>query len=279
MQVAGRGSRTMVFAHGFGCNQRMWRFVAPAFEGQFRTVRFDLAGAGGARAAWDPARHATLDGHADDLLAILDALEVRDAFVVAHSVSATAAMLAAIRNSRRIGQLVLVGPSPCYLDEPPAYAGGFAREDLEALLHLMDRNYAAWVEALAPTIVGSDDAGRETEARTLELRDSILATDRAVIRAFARATFLEDHRADVSHVPVPAVVVQCTADAIAPEAVGRWLHARLPRSTFHQLAAAGHCPHLTHPEELIAAIRRHVARPAGAPRGIRLPSGSTCARA
>ncbi|MDF1501554.1 alpha/beta hydrolase [Roseisolibacter sp. H3M3-2] len=259
VQVAGRGPRTLVFAHGFGCNQRMWRFVAPAFERDFRVVRFDLAGAGAARRAWDPVRHATLDGYATDLLAILDALDLRDATVVGHSVSATVAMLAAIRSSRRIGRLVMVGPSPCYADDPPGYVGGFARADLEALLDLMERNYRAWVEALAPTIVGTDETGTAIEARTLELRDSILATDPAVIRAFARATFLEDHRAAVPHLPVPALVVQCTDDAIAPEQVGRWLHARLPRATYHQLAAAGHCPHLTHPEELVAAIRRHLA--------------------
>jgi sigma-B regulation protein RsbQ len=241
----------------------MWRFVAPAFEDGWRVVLFDHAGAGAADpAAYDAARHATLDGYADDVAAIAAALDLRDAVLVGHSVSATIAMLAAIRAPGRFGELVLVGPTPCYLDEPPAYRGGFSQADLDGLLALMAENYTAWADALAPTIVGPDDP----RGRAAELRDGICAMRPEVALAFARATFLEDHRATVPRVPVPSLILQCADDTVAPDSVGTWLHAHLPRSTFHRLAATGHCPHMTHPAETTTAIRQYIERrPAARP--------------
>jgi sigma-B regulation protein RsbQ len=263
VRCTGHGARAIVFAHGFGCDQQMWRFVAPAFEAEWRVVLFDHAGAGpAAPSAYDRVRHATLQGYADDVVAIADALDLRDAVLVGHSVSATIGMLAAIAAPERFGRLVLVGPSPCYLDDPPRYEGGFTREQLDGLLALMAENYTAWADALAPTIVGGADAegaaGETARTRAGELRDSICTMAPEVALAFARATFLEDHRATVPRVPVPSLVLQCTADAVAPPSVGTWLEANLPGATLHRLAAVGHCPHLTHPAETTAAIRGYL---------------------
>ena len=263
VRCTGRGDRAIVFAHGFGCDQQMWRFVAPAFEKDWRVVLFDHAGAGpAAPAAYDQVRHATLDGYADDLVAIAEALDLHEAVLVGHSVSATIAMLAAIAAPARFGRLVLVGPTPCYLNDPPSYTGGFTPEQLDGLLTLMADNYTAWADALAPTIVGAvdapGDAGDTARARSGELRDSICAMAPDVALAFARATFLEDHRATVPRVPIPSLILQSSEDAIAPASVGAWLAAHLPQSTFHQLAAVGHCPHMTQPEEVIQAIEGYL---------------------
>jgi sigma-B regulation protein RsbQ len=275
VRCIGQGTRTIMFAHGFGCDQQMWRFVAPAFERDWRVVLFDHAGAGPtAPAAYDASRHAMLHGYADDVVAIAEALDLRDAVLVGHSVSATIAMLAAIDAPKRFSRLVLIGPTPCYRNDPPRYLGGFERDQLDGLLALMAENYTAWADALAPTIVGGTDAddtaGDAARARAGELRDSMCQMAPGVALAFARATFLEDHRATVPRVPVPSLILQCTADAIAPASVGAWLAEHLPQSTFHQLAATGHCPHLTHPGETIAAIQAYVdgvlTEPAGVQR-------------
>ena len=286
VRCTGQGTRTIVFAHGFGCDQQMWRFVAPAFERDWRVVLFDHAGAGpAAPAAYDASRHATLHGYADDVVAIAEALDLHHAVLVGHSVSATIAMLAAIDAPTRFSRLVLVAPTPCYRNEPPHYLGGFEREQLDGLLALMAENYTAWADALAPTIVGGTDAtdaaGDTARARAGELRDSMCLMAPDVALAFARATFLEDHRSTVPHVPVPSLILQCTADAIAPATVGAWLAEHLPQSTFRQLAATGHCPHLTHPGETIAAIQAYVddsrCEPAVAHRSDDVAPGSTTA--
>ncbi len=263
VRSTGQGTRTIMFAHGFGCDQEMWRFVAPAFERDWRIVLFDHAGAGPtAAAAYDASRHATLRGYADDVVAVAEALDLHDAVLVGHSVSATIAMLAAIAAPTRFSRLVLIGATPCYRNDPPRYLGGFEREQLDGLLALMAENYTAWADALAPTMVGgtdADDAAGETaRARAAELRDSICLMAPDVALAFARATFLEDHRSAVPHVPVPSLILQCTADAIVPATVGAWLAEKLPQSTFHQLAATGHCPHMTHPGETIAAMQTYL---------------------
>jgi sigma-B regulation protein RsbQ len=239
----------------------MWRFVAPAFEDAWQVVRFDHAGAGAAGTdAYDPVRHATLQGYSDDVLELLEALDLRGAVLVGHSVGATIAMLAAAAAPARVDALVLVAPSPCYLDDPPDYHGGFSRADLDGLLDLMCQNYVAWADALAPTVIGSAHAEAPGAApeRERELHESFCAMDADVAVAFARATFLEDHRATVARVPVPSLILQCRDDAIAPPTVGAWMAAHMPRATLHQLAATGHCPHMTHPDETIAAMQAYL---------------------
>lgn len=252
VRCRGRGEPTLLFAHGFGCDQGMWRFVAPAFEDSHRVVLFDLAGAGGADpAAYDATRHARLEGYADDVLAICEALDLHDAVFVGHSVSCMIGLLAAKRAPARIAALAMVGPSPCYLDHPPDYVGGFDRATLEGLLDLMGRNFAGWAGMLAPLAMGNADR----PALAGELEESFCRMDPAIARAFAEVTFLSDLRAEVPGLAQPALVLQARDDAIAPEAVGHWLHAHLPRSRLVLMQAQGHCAHVSHPDETTRHLR------------------------
>ncbi len=261
----GHGETTLLFAHGFGCDQAMWRAVAPAFAETHHVVTFDYLGHGGAEHAdYDPLRHATLHGYADDVLQIIEALAVGPVVFVGHSVSATIGLLAAGRAPTRFERLALVAPSPCFLDHPPEYRGGFARSDLEGLLEAMEKNFDAWAESLAPVVVG----GGGPSPQSAELAAAFCRTDPRIARDFARVTFLSDHRSDVPGVPVPALVMQCSDDALAPAAVGEWLAAQLPRGTLHRMQAWCHCPHLTHPEETVAVLRAWLDAPADAPRRV-----------
>jgi sigma-B regulation protein RsbQ len=241
----------MLFAHGFGCDQHMWRHVAPAFAADHRVVLFDHVGAGGADpAAWDPERYASLDGYASDVLEICAALDLTGVVFVGHSVSAMIGVLAARREPERFAKLVLVGPSPRYVDDE-GYHGGFSREDIEGLLESLDSNFLGWSSAMAPVIVGNPDRPELGE----ELTNSFCRTDPEIARHFARVTFLSDNRADLAAVRTPALVLQCADDVIAPTAVGDYVHAQLPASTLVRMRATGHCPNLSAPDETIAAIR------------------------
>jgi sigma-B regulation protein RsbQ len=255
VKVTGRpDGRPMIFAHGFGCDQHMWRFVAPAFEGDHRVVLFDHVGAGGSDlSAYDPERYGTLEGYADDVLEICRELRLSDAIFVGHSVSAMIGALAAARDPQSIGKLVMVGPSPRYIDDE-GYTGGFSREDIEELLESLDSNFLGWSSTMAPVIMGNPDRPELGE----ELTSSFCRTDPDIAARFARVTFMSDNRGDLAAVPVPTLVLQCSEDAIAPRAVGEYVHREIPRSTFVELAATGHCPNLSAPEETIAAIRSFV---------------------
>lgn len=262
VKVSGRGTRTLVFAHGFGCDQAMWRFVAPAFEAQFRVVLFDYAGHGGGDPdAHDRDRHNTLHGYADDVLEICDAVSSEPVTLVGHSVSATVALLAAARAPVRFDRLVLVGPSLSYVNDPPSYHGGFAREDLEGLLEMMHKNYTAWAGALAPVIVANADRPEFAE----ELERSFCAIDPDIARQFAAVTFLSDHRDIVSQIATPSLILQCADDVIAPDSAGEFLAQRLPNNTYYRMVATGHTPHLTHPAETIAVMQRYLSRAPGEP--------------
>lgn len=257
VKLSGSGSRPLVFAHGFGCDQQMWRFVAPAFEASHRVLLFDHIGCGKSdMSAYDHQRHATLDGYADDVVAILDAAGLDDVAFVGHSVSAMIGVLASLR-SPRITRLVMVGPSPRYLNDAPDYVGGFERSDIDTLMDLMESNMLGWASFLAPVVMGQ--AGGP--ALSDELRDSFCAADPYITRRFAAATFLADNRADLPRVRVPALVIQCSDDAIAPRAVGEYVHRHLPHSTLRVIEASGHCPHMTHPAETTALIREYLDAP------------------
>ncbi|NHC14286.1 alpha/beta fold hydrolase [Motilibacter deserti] len=244
----------LVFAHGFGCDQGMWRYVAPAFEATHRVVLFDHVGAGRSDlAAYDPSRHGSLEGYARDVLEILDALALGEVTFVGHSVSATIGLLAAAERPDLFARLVLVGPSPRYVDDV-GYRGGFAREEIDELLETMDGNYLGWSAQIAPAIMGvpeRPELGRE-------LADSFCRSDPSIARAFARVTFLSDNRADLARVRTPALVVQCREDVIAPPEVGAYVHASLPGSELTVLDATGHCPNLSAPGQLVAAIRDYL---------------------
>ena len=244
----------MVFAHGYGCDKNMWRFVAPEFERDHRVVLFDHVGAGGSDPrAYDPERYASLDGYADDVVAILEELDLRDAIFVGHSVSAMIGVLAAQRAPGRIGKLVLVGPSPRYIDDED-YRGGFTEEDIDELLGSLASNFLGWSSAMAPVIVANPDRPELGE----ELTNSFCRMDPAIAEQFARVTFRSDNRADLPSVSVPTLVVQCAEDAIAPREVGAYVHKTIPGSELVVLDATGHCPNLSAPRETVEAIRAFV---------------------
>jgi sigma-B regulation protein RsbQ len=243
--------RPMMFAHGFGCDQNMWRYVAPAFADEYRVVLFDHVGAGGSdHSAYNRSKYDSLQGYADDVLEICDEVDLRDVVFVGHSVSAIIGVLAATREAARFGRLVLVGPSPRYIDDN-GYVGGFTREDIDGLLDSLDSNYLGWAHQFAPVIMGSEQPAELQE----ELTNLFCRADPEIARHFARVTFLSDNRADLPKVVTPTLVLQCSDDVIAQEAVGEYVHRNIPGSTFVLMEATGHCPNLSAPDETIAAIR------------------------
>jgi sigma-B regulation protein RsbQ len=257
VKVLGNGVQPMMFAHGFGCDQNMWRFVVPAFQDDYRVVLFDYVGAGRSDLrAYDPKRYSTLQGYAQDVLDIVDGLDLRDVIFVGHSVSSVIGILAANREPDRFAHLILVGPSPRYIDDPPDYVGGFGRADIEGMLDAMDRNYIGWVTALTPVIMKNEDRPELTQ----ELASSFCSTDPKIARQFAQATFFADNRADLGRVRVPSLVLQCSDDAIAPTTVGEYVARSIPASTLRYMKATGHCPHLSHPDETIEAIKEYLDR-------------------
>jgi sigma-B regulation protein RsbQ len=254
VQIKGKGHQTMIFAHGFGCDHNMWRHVAPAFENDYRVVLFDNVGAGGSDlASFDRKKYGTLHGYARDVNEILRAVGAENAVFVGHSVSAMVGILACIEEPALFDRLVLVGPSPSYLNDGE-YVGGFNREDIEQMLDFLDTNYLGWSGAMAPAIMGNAD--RPDLAG--ELENSFCRTDPDIAGHFARTTFLSDHRADLPKLRKPSLILQCSDDVIAPDAVGRYMHAQLQDSTFVQMRATGHCPNLSAPEETIREIRAYL---------------------
>ncbi|MER6163814.1 alpha/beta fold hydrolase [Streptomyces violaceorubidus] len=253
----------VVLAHGFGCDQNMWRLVVPRLAGRYKVVLFDYVGSGGSDlSAWAPERYASLDGYAQDVVDVLRALGLRRVTFVGHSVSAMAGVLAARTAPERIGSLVMVTPSPRYIDED-GYRGGFTVADIEELLASLDSNYLGWSSAMAPVIMGNPDRPELGQ----ELTDSFCATDPAMARVFARTTFLSDNRADLDGVTVPTLVLECAEDAIAPRGVGSFVRSRIPGARLVTLDATGHCPQLSAPEATADAVldfldRVHGARPA-----------------
>jgi sigma-B regulation protein RsbQ len=245
------GGRPMLFAHGFGCDQNMWRFVAPAFADEYRIVLFDYVGAGGSDlSAYDPERYGSLYGYVEDVLEICRELNLWDVVFVGHSVSATIGVLAAIEEPDRFARLVLVSPSPRFIDEGD-YVGGFSREDIDGLLESLESNYLGWSRAMAPVIMGNPDRPELGQ----ELTNSFCRADPEIQRRFARVTFLADNRADLPRAGVRSLVLQVADDAIAPQSVGEFVHDQLPDSRYVLLDASGHCPNLSAPEATIAAIR------------------------
>ncbi len=258
--ITGSGTRPMVFAHGFGCDQHMWRFVAPAFAHSHRLVLFDHIGCGGSDlSAYDDKRHATLAGYALDMAEIFEQADLQDAVVVGHSVGAVIGLLAANLLPQRVASLVLVSPSPRYLNDPPDYLGGFERADIEGLIDMMETNMLGWTDFLAPAVAGDQGVAELTQQFTQELKSSFCASDPYVTRRFALATFLADNRADLSGVTVPSLIIQCSHDAIAPRAVGDYMHQQIQGSRLRVIEASGHCPHMTHPAQTIALIQEHLA--------------------
>ncbi|RSN68200.1 alpha/beta fold hydrolase [Actinomadura sp. WAC 06369] len=250
-----RSGQPMLFAHGFGCDQSMWRMVTPAFEADHRVVLFDHVGAGRSDlSAYSAERYGTLDAYAADVLEIIEDLGLRDVVFVGHSVSAMIGALAVIKAPDRFDRLVMIGPSPRYIDDGD-YVGGFSAADIDELLASMESNYLGWSGQMAPAIMGNPDRPELGD----ELTNSFCRTDPDIARQFARVTFLSDNRADLPQVAVPTLVLQCSDDVIAPAPVGEYVHRALPDGEIVRLRATGHCPNLSAPEETLAAIKAFLA--------------------
>jgi len=260
VKVLGQGRQPMIFAHGYGCDQNMWRFITPAFEDRYKIILFDHVGHGQSDpSAFDRARYASLHGYADDVLAICHALDLKDVIFVGHSVSAMIGALAAIKEPERFDRLVLIGPSPRYINDDD-YGGGFEQEDIEGLLDFLDSNHLGWSSTMAPVIMGNPSRPELGE----ELANSFCRTDPEIAKHFARVTFLSDNRADLPKLKTKALILQCSQDVIAPEAVGHYMHQSLTGSEFVLMKATGHCPNLSAPEETIAAMEAFLRDPAPA---------------
>jgi sigma-B regulation protein RsbQ len=254
VQLSGRGDRAMVFAHGFGCDLNMWRFVAPHFEDDFKVVLFDHVGAGGSDlSVYDKEKYSTLHGYADDIVEIGRELALKDAVFVGHSVSAMIGILASLKSPELFGRMVLIGPSARYIDDG-AYIGGFSEKQIAELLEFLEDNHMGWSTAMAPSIMGNPDRPELGD----ELTNSFCRTDPEIAKAFARVTFTSDNRSDLARVTVPTLILQCSEDIIASEEVGKFVQSQIPGSDIVFLKATGHCPNLSAPAEVVSAVRAYV---------------------
>ena len=250
IQIMGSGTEPIIFAHGYGCDQTMWRLLTPDFVASHRIILYDHVGAGHSDlSAYSSDKYATLSGYAEDLIEIVDALNLSEAVFVGHSVSSIIGVLAAKARPGLFSKLIMIGPSPCYLNDED-YQGGFDAADIDGLLELLDQNHLGWSATMAPTIMGNPDRPELAE----ELKNSFCRTDPDIAKEFARVTFRSDNRSDLADLHAPTLVLQCSEDAIAPEVVGKFVSATLPNATYHKLSATGHCPHLSHPKETADAI-------------------------
>ena len=256
VRVFGKGTQPIIFAHGFGCDQNMWRFITPAFEENYQIILFDYVGFGKSDLlAYSVERYSNLNGYTQDVLDICETLNLRDAIFIGHSVSSIIGILAAIDQPERFSRLILIGPSPRYINELPDYVGGFERADIEGLFNMMEKNYIGWANFLAPAIM--QNAERPELAG--ELEESFCSTDPLIARRFAEATFLSDNRSDLINLRTPSLIMQCSEDIIAPLEVGIYVHEHLPESVLRIMKATGHCPHLSHPDETIQIIKEYLS--------------------
>jgi sigma-B regulation protein RsbQ len=245
----------MMFAHGFGCDQNMWRYITPAFENDYRIILFDYVGAGKSDlTAYYPERYASLQGYAQDVVEICQSLQLNDVIFVGHSVSSMIGLLASIAQPGYFSRMIMIGPSPGYINEGE-YRGGFERRDIEGLLETMDKNYIGWANFLAPNIMGNKDRPELGD----ELTESFCSTDPVMARQFAEATFFSDNREDLKKSRVPSLVLQCSDDIIAPLEVGTYLQQNLPHSTLRVMNATGHCPHMSEPNETILLMKEYLS--------------------
>ncbi len=255
IRISGKGSQPMIFAHGYGCDQNMWRYVYPAFDEHFKIILFDHVGAGNSdHSFYSENKYSTLEGYADDLLEICHELNLQNVIFTGHSVSAMVGILAANKEPGRFARLILVSPSPCYINKE-GYYGGFNREDIDELIEALDSNYLGWSANMAPAIMGNPDRPELSN----ELQNSFCRTNPEIAKHFAKVTFLSDNREDLSPVKIPTLILQCSDDLIAPVEVGEFVKSKINNSTLHYMKATGHCPNLSAPEETIQAITSYLA--------------------
>lgn len=253
VKVLGEGERTIVFAHGFGCDQNMWQYITPAFAKEFRIVLFDYVGSGNSDiTSYTTEKYSNLNGYKQDVLDVMDSLGLNHVIFVGHSVSSMIGMLASIERPAYFDRLIMIGPSPRYLNEGEEYTGGFEKSDITELLDMMEMNFLGWASYLAPIAMNNP----ELPILTQDLERSFISNDPVIAREFAEATFLSDHRRDLAEATVPTLIMQCSDDSIVPIEVGEYLHRHLKNSTLRLMEAKGHYPHISHPEETIELIQQ-----------------------
>ncbi|WP_211272802.1 alpha/beta fold hydrolase [Domibacillus antri] len=257
VRVFGKGTKPIVFAHGFGCDQQVWSEVVSVFEKEYQVIVFDYVGSGKSdKTAYSPTRYSSLEGYALDLLEVCDALELEKVVLVGHSVSSMIGVLAANKKAALFEKLIMIGPSPCYLNDPPDYYGGFEKEDVDALLNMMEKNYNGWAKYLAPIIMKNEERTSLTEG----FEQTLCANDPIIARQFAEVTFLSDVRDELRKVTTPTLILQMRDDAIAPVEVGEYVHAQIKNSRLVLMQASGHNPHMSHPAETAACIQAYLAK-------------------
>ena len=252
--ISGEGQQVILFAHGFGCDQKAWNYIKDDFLKDHKVVLFDYVGAGNSDlSAYDSEKYNSLNGYAKDVVEICKAIEAKDVVFVGHSVSSMIGALASISQPDLFKKLIFIGPSPCYINKEE-YVGGFDRETIESLFEVMEEDYIGWAQSLAPAIMNKNNGGELGQ----ELTDNFCAIDPEIAKDFAKATFLGDNRKDLPFIPVESLTIQCAEDMIAPMEVGQYILANTPKNTMIILNMHGHCPHMSHPEETIAAIRSYL---------------------
>ncbi len=248
----GKGHQPMIFAHGYGCDQKMWRFITPEFENEYKIVLFDHTGSGNSdESAYDFEKYDSLQGYAQDIIEICDELKLSNIIFVGHSVSCMIGVLAAIQRPQLFDKLILIGPSPCYINQD-SYNGGFSREDIEDMIDTLESNYLGWSSHITPVIAGHP----EKPEHSTELHNSFCRMNPEIAKHFAKVTFMGDNREDLKKVTVPSLIIQCNPDLISQKEVGMFVHENLQNSTFRQIEVPGHIPHLTNPVATIDAIRQ-----------------------
>ncbi len=253
--ILGKGEKTMLFVHGYGCDQNMWRFITPAFETSYKIVLCDLVGSGQSDlSAYDFDKYNTLQAHADDLLELIEDLGLKNVVLIGHSVSAMIGALASIQNPTAFDCLIMIGPSPRYISDH-SYNGGFSKESIDELVEALNSNYLGWSSAITPVIMGNP----ERPALAQELKNSFCRNNPDIAKHFARVTFLGDNRADLEKITVPTLILQCSSDVIAPLHVGTYVQQHIKDSELTQLKAKGHCPHLSEPEETIQSMKKFLS--------------------
>ena len=248
--ILGQGDQPLIFAHGFGCDQNMWRFITPAFMDKYKIILFDYVGSGNSDInAYSSEKYQSLQGYVQDLLDIIETLSLQNSIFVGHSISAMIGLLASIQHPGYFKKLIMIGPSPCYLNDD-GYRGGFERSDIAELLDMMEMNFTGWASYMAPIAMSNP----EQPALTQELKQTFIAADPIIAKEFAEVTFLSDHRSELPKVSVPSLIIQCSEDSIVPSSVGDYLHQHLKNSTLQLMEAKGHYPHISHPNETIQCI-------------------------
>lgn len=255
VRVFGKGEKPIIFVHGFGCDQEMWRFVIPDFEEDYKVILLDLVGSGNSEIkAYNSEKYRGLGGHARDIIEICEELELKKSILVGHSVSSMIGVLAAVSRPDLFERLILLTPSPRYINEEN-YKGGFDKKDIDELVETLENNFLGWSSFITPIIIGNP----EKEEFSNELKNSFCSMDPEIAKHFAKVTFLGDNRKDLKKVQAPTLVIQCNPDTIAPVEVGRYVQEMIPNSKYVELDSPGHCPHLTSPRLVINAIKMYLA--------------------